>query len=148
MSEGDNARGGAASEVRGGAFMVAMVLGPAVSTAPVIGAVAGLMSWIFAVTSEAIDVWGEGALSLAKGSPWGSPWVLHSSTLQAIFTFAFSWIAVRRSLCCEDARDNAAGWAPWPGAYQVRGQSRSNCCVGKVSFHLILFVLSLQLLSP
>ena len=116
MGKGDDARSGAASEVRGRAFMVAMVFGPAVSTAPVIGAVAGLVSWILAVTFETVDVRGEGTLSLAKGSSWRGPWVLHPSTLQAVFSFTFCWIVVRRSLCCEDARDNTAGGAPWSGA--------------------------------
>ena len=109
VGKGDNARSGAASKVRGGTFMVTMIFGPAVSTAPIIRAVAGLMPWVFTMAPEAIDVRGEGTLSLAKGSPWRGPWVLHSLTLQAIFTFAFSWIVVRGSLCCEDARDNAAG---------------------------------------
>ena len=80
MGKGDDARSGATSEVRGRAFMVAMVSGPAVSTAPVIGAVAGFMSRILAVTPETIDVRGEGALSLAERSPWRRSGVLHPST--------------------------------------------------------------------
>ena len=148
MGEGNDALGGAASKVRCRTLVVAMVGGPAVSTAPVIGAVAGLMPRVLTVTSETVNMRGEGTLSLAKRSSWRGPWVLHPSSLQAILTFALSRIVVRGSLCCEDARNNAAGWAPRPSAYQVRGQSRSDCCVGKVSFHLILFVLSLQFLSP
>ena len=66
MGKGDDARSGATSEVRGGAFMVAMVGRPAVSTAPVVGAVAGLMSRVLAMTFEAVDMRGEGAFSLAK----------------------------------------------------------------------------------
>ena len=81
MSEGDNARSGATSEVRGWAFMVAMVFGPAVSTAPIIGAVAGFVSWILTVTPEAIDMRGEGAFSFAERSPWRGSRFLHPSTL-------------------------------------------------------------------
>ena len=66
MGEGDDARSGATSEVRGRAFMVVMVGGPAVSTAPVVGAVAGLMSRVLTMTFEAVNMRGEGALSLAK----------------------------------------------------------------------------------
>ena len=66
MSEGDNAHSGATSEVRGRAFMVAMVFGPAVSTAPIIGAIAGFMSRVFAMAVETINMRGEGTLLLAK----------------------------------------------------------------------------------
>ena len=66
MSEGDNALSGAASEVRGRALVVAMVGGPAVSTAPVIRAVTSLVSQILAMASEAVNMGREGALSLAK----------------------------------------------------------------------------------
>ena len=148
MSEGDDTLSGAASEVRGRALMVAMVGGPAVATAPIIRAVTSLMSWILAMASEAIDIRGERALSLAKRSSWRRPRVLHPSTLQTVFSFAFSRVVVRGSLCCKDARDNAAGRAPWPGAYQVRGQSCSDSCMGEVSLHFVLFVLGFQLLSP
>ena len=66
MGKGDDALSSAAGEVRGGTLVVAMVFGPTVSTAPVIRAIAGLMSWIFAMAFEAVDVRGEGTLSLAK----------------------------------------------------------------------------------
>ena len=66
MGEGNDACSGAISEVRGGAFMVTMVGGPAVLTAPVIRAVAGRMSRILAMASETVDMRREGALSLAK----------------------------------------------------------------------------------
>ena len=121
MGKGDDARSGAASEMRGGAFMVTMVSRPAVSTAPVIGAVAGLMSRVLAMTSEAVDMRREGALSLAKRIPWRGPWVLHPSTLQAVFSFAVSGIMVRGSLCCKNARDDTARRGPWSGADQVGG---------------------------
>ena len=147
MSEGDNARGGATSEVRGRAFMVAMVFGPAVSTAPIIGAVAGFMSRVLAMAFEAIDMRGEGAFSLAKRIPWRGPWVLHPSTLQTIFTFTFSRIVVRRSLCRKDARDDAGGRAPWSGAHQMVGQSCPDCCMGEIPLHFVLLFLSFQLLS-
>ena len=127
--------------------MVAMVFGPAVSTAPVIRAITGLMSWVLAMASEAVNMRGEGTLSLAKRSSWRGPWVLHPSTLQAIFTFTFSGVIVRGSLRCEDARDNAAGRTPWPGAYQMMGQACPDCCMGEISLHFILLFLSFQLLS-
>ena len=44
MGEGNNAHSGAAGKMRGRAFIVMMVGGPAVSTTPVIGAIAGLVS--------------------------------------------------------------------------------------------------------
>ena len=148
MGEGDDACSGATSEMRGRAFMVTMVGRPAVLTAPVIRAIAGLMAQILAMASETVDIRGEGALSLAKRNPWRGSWVLHLSMLQAVFSFAFSRVIVKGSLCCEDARDNAAGRAPWSGVYQVRGQLHPDCCMGEVLLHFILLFLSLQLLSP
>ena len=138
MGEGDNACSGTTSEVRGRALMVAMVSGPAVLTTPVIRAVTGLVSWILAMASETVDMRGEGALSLAKRGPWRRSWVLHPSTLQAVFSFAFSRVIVMRSLHCKDVRDNAAGGAPWSGAYQVRGQLCPDCCMSEISLHLVL----------
>ena len=148
MSKGDNARSGATGEVRGRAFVVAMIFGPAVSTAPVIRAVTGRMSRVLTVTPETIDVRGEGALSLAKRSSWRRPWVLHPSMFQAIFSFTCSGVIVKGSLSCENAGDDAARRTPWPGAYQMGDQSHPNCCMGKISLHLILLFFSLQLLSP
>ena len=148
VGKGNDARSGAASKMRGRAFVMTMVGRPAVSTAPVIGAVTGLMSRVFAMASEAVNVRGESTLPLAERSPWRGPWVLHPSTLQAIFTFTFSRVIVRGSLCCEDAGDDAAGRAPWPGAYQVRGKACSCCCMGEISLHLVLLFFCLQLLSP
>ena len=147
MGKGDDACSGATSEVRGRAFMVAMVGGPAVSTAPVIGAVTGFMSRVLAMTSETVDMRGEGALLLAKPIPWRGPWVLHLLILQAVFSFAVSRIIVRRSLGCEYARDNAAGGAPWSGAHHVRDKSCPNCCMGEISFYLIFLFFCPQLLS-
>ena len=143
MGEGDNARSGATSEVRSGTLVMAMIFRPAVSTAPVIRAVAGLMSRVFAMASETVNMRGEGTLSLAKRGSWRGPWVLHPSTLQAVFTFTFSRVIVRGSLCCEDTRDDTAGRAPWSGAYQVRGKARPCCCMGKISLHLILLLFCL-----
>ena len=117
MGEGDDALSSAAGEVRGRTLMVAMVFGPAVSTAPVVRAITGLVSRVLAMASEAVDMRGEGTLSLAKRGSWRRPWVLHPSTLQAVFTFALSRVIIRGSLRCEDAGDNAAGRTPWPGAY-------------------------------
>ena len=116
MGEGDDALSSAAGEVRGGTLVVAMVGRPAVSTVPIIGTVAGLMSWILAVASEAVDMGGE-AFSLAKRRSWRRPWVLHPSMLQTVFSFTFSRVIVGGFLCCEDTRDDAAGGAPWSGAH-------------------------------
>ena len=58
MVKGDDALGSATSEVGSRTLMVAMIGGPAVSTAPVIGAVASLMSWILAMASEAVNMRG------------------------------------------------------------------------------------------
>ena len=146
MGEGNDACSGATGEVGGRALMVAMVGGPAVSTAPVIGAVAGRVSRVLAMTPKTVNVRREGALSLAKRGPWWRPWVLHPSTFQAIFSFTCSGVIVRGSLSCENARDDAARGAPWPGAYQMGDQSRPDRCMGKISLHLILLVFSLQLL--
>ena len=148
MGEGDDACSGATSEVGGRALMVAMVGGPAVLTTPVIGAVTGCMSRVLTVTPETVNVRREGALSLAKRSSWWRPWVLHPSTFQAIFSFTCSGVIVKGSLSCENAGDDAARRAPWPGAYQMGGQSHPNCCMGKILLHLILLFFSLQLLSP
>ena len=81
MGERDNACSGAASKVRGRAFVMTVVDGPAISTAPIVGAIAGFMPWIFAVTPETIDMRGERAFSLAKRSPWRGSWVLYTSSL-------------------------------------------------------------------
>ena len=126
--------------------MMAVVGGPAVSTAPIIGAVAGLMPRVLAMTFEAVDMRGKGALLLAKRIPWRGPWVLHPSTLQAVFSFAVSRIIVRRSLGCEDARDNATRGASWSGAHHVRDKPCPDCCMGEISFHLIFLFFCSQLL--
>ena len=66
MGERDNTRSGAASKVGGGAFVMTVVGGPAISTAPIVGAVAGFMPGILTVAPETIDMRGKGAFSLAK----------------------------------------------------------------------------------
>ena len=71
MGEGDDACSSAASEMRGGAFMMAMVGRPAVSTAPIIGAVAGLVSWVLTVTPETVDMRGGGRFRLPSEVPGG-----------------------------------------------------------------------------
>ena len=81
MGERDNTCSGAASKVRGRAFVMSVVGRPAISTAPIVEAVAGFMPWILAVTPETIDMRGEGTFSLAKRSPWRGSWVLYPSPL-------------------------------------------------------------------
>ena len=71
MGEGDHTLSSATSEMRGGAFVVAMVGGPAVSTAPIIRAVAGLVPWILAMASEAVDMRGGGRFRLPSEVPGG-----------------------------------------------------------------------------
>ena len=66
MGKGDNALAGATSEVGGGTLMVAMIGRPAVATTLVIRAVASFMSRVFAMALEAVNMRGEGTLSLAK----------------------------------------------------------------------------------
>lgn len=64
VSEGDDALGGVAHEVRGGALVVLVGARPAVPASPVVRAIGLLMSCILAVTFEAVDVAGENAFSL------------------------------------------------------------------------------------
>ena len=66
VGEGDHTLGCAISKVGRGALVVCMEGGPAVSAAPRIGAVASLMSRIFAVTFETVDEGGECLLALPK----------------------------------------------------------------------------------
>ena len=108
VSEGDDALGRAASKMGRGAFMVHVVSGPAVPATPIVGAVAGLVPRVLAVTPEAVDVGWECLLALTKGAAGWIPWILHHSPLETIFSFAVFGVGVRGSLCCMDVRDNAA----------------------------------------
>ena len=71
VGEGDDACSSAAGKVGGRALVMAMVCGPAVSTAPIIGAVAGLVSWVLAVTPKTIDMRGRGRFRLPSKVPGG-----------------------------------------------------------------------------
>ena len=148
MGEGDNTFGYAASKMGRGAFMVCVVGGPAVPAAPVIRAVTGLVSRVLAVAPEAVDVGWECSLVLPKRAARWGPWVLHHSSLDAVFPFAVLWVAIRGSLCCMDARDNAARGGSGASVKEVRNQTRPDCCVCQVMFHLIPFLFSFELLSP
>ena len=148
MSKGDNTFGCAASKVGRGALVVRVVGGPAVSATPEVGAVAGLMSRIFAVTLKAVDVRGECSLAFPKGAAGWRPWVFHHSSLETIFSFTVFWVGVGGSLCCMDARDDAAGRRSWTSAKEMRDQARSDCCVRQVALHFILFFFGFELLSP
>ena len=108
VGEGDDTFARAASKVGRGALVVRMVGGPAVSATPEVGAVAGLVSRVFAVTLEAIDMRGECSLALPKGTTRWRPWVLHHSSLETVFSFTVLWVGVGGSLCCMDTRDDAA----------------------------------------
>ena len=65
MVEGDDAFGGGASKVRGGALVVAMISAPAVPTGASVGAVTAIMSWVLAVALETVWVRREALLSFA-----------------------------------------------------------------------------------
>ena len=109
MGKGDDALGRAACKVGRRALMVCVVSGPAVPAAPIIGAVAGFVSRVLAVALEAVNVGWECSLALPKSATWRGPWILYHSPFKAILSFAVFWIGVRGSLCCMDARDDAAG---------------------------------------
>ena len=57
VGEGDNASSHAACKMWGGALIAHVVHEPAVSAAPGIGAVAGFVSRVLAVTPEAVTGW-------------------------------------------------------------------------------------------
>ena len=109
VSEGDDTFACATSKVGRGALVVCVVGGPAVSATLVIGAVAGFVSRVLAVAFEAINVGRECSLAFPKGTARWRPWVLHYSSLETVFPFTVFWVGVGGSLCCMDARDDAAG---------------------------------------
>ena len=146
VSKGDDTLGRTTCEVGRGALMVRVVSGPAVPAAPEIGAVAGLVSRVLAVTFEAVDM--GYPLAFPKGIARQHPWVLHHSSLEAVFPFTVLWIGVEGSLCCMDARDDAAGRGLGTSAEEVRDQARPDCCMCQVALHLVLFLFSFELLSP
>ena len=129
MGEGDDALGRAAHKVGRGALMVHVVGRPAVPAAPIVGAVAGFMSRILAVTFEAVDVGRKCSLVLPKGATGWGPWIFYCSSLKAIFPFTVFWFTVRGSLCCMNARDDAAGRGLGASAKEMRDQACSNCRV-------------------
>ena len=128
--------------------MVRMVSGPAVSAAPVVGAVAGFVPRVLAVTLEAVDVRWECSLAFPKGATRRRPWIFHHPPLKAVFSFTVLWIGVGGSLRRMNARDDAAGRGLGTGAKEVGDQTCPNRCVRQVAFHLILFLFSFELLSP
>ena len=78
------------------------------------------MSRVLAVTLEAVDVGWECSLAFPKGATRGHPWVLHHSSFEAVFSFTVLWVGVGGSLCCMDARDDAAGRGSGTSAKEVR----------------------------
>ena len=128
--------------------MVHVIGGPAVPAASVIGAVAGLVSRVLAVTPEAVNMGWECSLALPKGATRWGPWIFHHSSLEAVFPFTVFWFTVRGSLRCMKARDDATGRGLGTSAKEVRDQARPDCCMCQVTFHLILFLFSFELLSP
>ena len=148
MGEGDDTLVRTAREVRRGALMVRMVARPAVPAAPIVGAVAGFVSRVLAVTFEAVDVGWERSLALSKGTARWSPWIFYYPSLKAVFPFTIFWFAVWGSLRGVNARDDTARRGSGVSAKKVRDQARPNCCVCQVALHLILFLFSFELLSP
>ena len=128
--------------------MVRVVSRPAVPAAPIIGAVAGLVPGVLAVTFETVDVGWKCSLALPKGATGWGPWIFYHSSLKAVFPFTIFWVAVRGSLCSMNARDNAAGGGSGASAKEVRNQACPYCCVCQVTLHFILFLLSFEFLSP
>ena len=148
VGEGDDTLAHATRKVGRGALMVRMVSGPAVPAAPKIRAVAGLVSRVLAVALEAVNVGWERSLAFPKGTSRWRPWVLHHSSLEAVFSFTVFWVGVGGSLCCMDARDDAAGRGSGTSAKEMRDQARSDCCMRQVALHFILLLFSFELLSP
>ena len=148
MGEGDDALGRAACKVGRRAFMVRMVSRPAVPATPIIGAVAGLVSGVLAVASEAVDVGWKCLLALPKGATRWGPWIFHHSSLKAVFPFTVFWFTVRGSLHCMNARDDAAGRGLGASAKEMRDQACPDCCMRQVALHFILFLFSFEFLSP
>ena len=146
MGEGDNTFACAAGKVGRGALVVRVVGGPAVSATPEVGAVAGLVSRVFAVTLETVDVRGECSLAFPKRTTGRRPWVLHHSSLETVFSFTVLWVRVGGPLCCMDARDDAAGRGLGTSAKEMRDQVCPNRRVCQVALHLILFLFSFEFL--
>ena len=146
VGKGDDAFARAACKVRGGALMVRMVSGPAISAAPVVGAIASLVSRVLAVALEAVNVGWERSLAFPEGTARWRPWVFHHPSLEAVFTFAVFWVGVGGSLCCMDARDDAAGRGSGTSAKEMGDQACSNRRVCQVALHLILFLFSFEFL--
>ena len=144
VGEGDDALGCAASKMGSGALMMLVVGGPAVPAAPIVGAVAGLMSGVLTVALEAVNVRWECALAFPKRAARRGPWVLYLSSLKAIFPFTVFWVAVRGSLHHMNARDDAAGRGSGASAKEVRDQACPDCCVCQVALHFVLFLFSFE----
>ena len=128
--------------------MVRVVSGPAVSAAPVIGTIAGLVSRVLTVALKAVDVGWECPLALPKGTTRWIPWIFYHSPFKAIFPFTVFWFAVRRSLRFMNMRNNAAGRGLGTSAKEMRDQARPNRCMRQVALHFVLFRFSFELLSP
>ena len=128
--------------------MMRVVGGPAVSAAPEIGAVAGLVPGVLTVAFKTVDVGWKCSLAFSKGTTRWRPWILHHSSLEAVFSFTVLWIRVGGSLCCMNARDNAAGGGSGTSAKEVRDQARPDCCMCQVTLHFVLFLFSFEFLSP
>ena len=148
MGEGDDALGRAACKVGRGALVVCVVSGPAVPAAPTIGAVAGFVSRVLTMALEAINVGWECSLALPKSATGRSSWIFYHSPFKAVLSFAVFWIGVGGSLCCMDARDDAAGGGLGASAKEMGNQARPDCRVRQVALHFILFFFGFEFLSP
>ena len=126
--------------------MVRVVSRPAIPAAPKVGAVAGFMSRVLTMTLEAVDVGRECSLAFPKGTTGWRSWVLYCSSLEAVFPFTVLWVRIGGSLCCMDARDDAAGRGSGTSAKEVGNQACPNCRVCQVALHFVLFFFSFEFL--
>jgi hypothetical protein len=85
VGEGDDALGGATSEVGRGALVVEVVGRPTEPAGSIVGALAAVVTRILAVAREAVGEWQH--LALAKHRSRGSAWLSHSAALQTVFPF-------------------------------------------------------------
>ena len=69
---------------------------------------------------ETVDVGWECSLALPKRAARWGPWVFYHLSLKAVFPFTVFRIAIRGSLCCMNARDDAAGRGSGTSAKEMR----------------------------
>ena len=81
--------------------------GPTEPTGSVVWALPAIVTRVLAMTGEAVgERW---QLVLAEYRPWRGAWLLHLTSLQAVFAFAVFGMGVSGSLSGVEAGDDA-GW--------------------------------------